>query len=70
MLKLPSAHSTEFSSSRVPRAQQGGMMVESDRELSSMAQALWDNDINRLQPGKDYRISLQVSKALGSTSHI
>ncbi|CAL8400383.1 unnamed protein product [Boreogadus saida] len=34
-------------------------MVESDRELSSMAQALWDNDVNRLQPGKDYRISLQ-----------
>ena len=36
-------------------------MVESDRELSAMAQALWDNDVNRLQPGKDYRISLQVN---------
>ncbi|KAG7262691.1 hypothetical protein CRUP_026055 [Coryphaenoides rupestris] len=24
-----------------------------------MAQALWDSDTNRLQPGKDYRISLQ-----------
>ncbi|KAM6970538.1 uridylate-specific endoribonuclease B [Aplochiton taeniatus] len=33
--------------------------IESDKELSSIAQQLWDNDINRLQPGKDYRISLQ-----------
>lgn len=36
------------------------IMIESDRELSAMVQELWDNDINRLQPGKDYRISLQV----------
>uniref|UniRef100_A0A3Q1IDL1 Uridylate-specific endoribonuclease n=1 Tax=Anabas testudineus TaxID=64144 RepID=A0A3Q1IDL1_ANATE len=34
-------------------------MIESDRVLSAMVQELWDNDINRLQPGKDYRISLQ-----------
>ncbi|XP_063059266.1 uridylate-specific endoribonuclease B isoform X2 [Engraulis encrasicolus] len=34
-------------------------MTESDRELSAMVQSLWDNDANRLQPGKDYRISLQ-----------
>lgn len=35
-------------------------MIESDRELSTMVQELWDNDVNRLKPGKDYRISLQV----------
>lgn len=35
-------------------------MIESDRELSAMVQELWDNDVNRLKPGKDYRISLQV----------
>lgn len=35
-------------------------MIESDRELSAMVQELWDNDVNRLMPGKDYRISLQV----------
>ncbi|KAG7220049.1 hypothetical protein INR49_018439 [Caranx melampygus] len=34
-------------------------MIESDRELSAMVQELWDNDVNRLKPGKDYRISLQ-----------
>ncbi|MBN3302491.1 uridylate-specific endoribonuclease B [Amia ocellicauda] len=34
-------------------------MNESDRELSAMAQELWDNDVNRLQPGNDYKISLQ-----------
>lgn len=38
------------------------MMIESDRELSAMVQELWDNDVNRLVPGKDYRISLQVCK--------
>lgn len=40
-------------------------MIESDRELSAMVQELWDNDVNRLTPGKDYRISLQVSGAAG-----
>lgn len=35
-------------------------MIESDRELSTIAQELWDSDTNRLKPGKDYRISLQV----------
>lgn len=35
-------------------------MMESERELSAMAQELWDNDVNRLKPGTDYRISLQV----------
>jgi len=35
-------------------------MIEGDRELSAMIQELWDNDINRLRPGIDYRISLQV----------
>lgn len=36
-------------------------MIESDPELSTIAQELWDNDVNRLRPGADYRISLQVS---------
>lgn len=36
-------------------------MIESDRELSALVQELWDNDVNRLKPGKDYRISLQVT---------
>ncbi|XP_012731641.2 poly(U)-specific endoribonuclease-B [Fundulus heteroclitus] len=35
------------------------MMIESDRELSAMVQEIWDNDVNRLKPGEDYRISLQ-----------
>lgn len=35
-------------------------MIESDRELSTMVQELWDNDVNRLRPGRDYQISLQV----------
>lgn len=35
-------------------------MTENDKELSTMVQELWDNDVNRLIPGKDYRISLQV----------
>jgi len=35
-------------------------MIEGDRELSAMIQELWDNDINRLRPGIDYRISLRV----------
>ncbi|KAM9781737.1 uridylate-specific endoribonuclease B isoform X2 [Syngnathus typhle] len=34
-------------------------MIESERELSAMVQELWDNDVNRLRPGQDYRISLQ-----------
>ncbi|XP_056587789.1 uridylate-specific endoribonuclease B [Triplophysa dalaica] len=34
-------------------------MIEGNRELSAMIQELWDNDINRLRPGIDYRISLQ-----------
>ncbi|KAA8586722.1 hypothetical protein FQN60_000558 [Etheostoma spectabile] len=42
-------------------------MIESDRELSAMVQELWDNDVNRLTPGKDYRISLQ-GKAGGSVA--
>lgn len=37
-------------------------MIESDRELSAMVQELWDNDVNRLKPGKDYQISLQVQQ--------
>lgn len=43
-----------------PLRDQEHSMIESDRELSAMVQELWDNDINRLTPGKDYRISLQV----------
>lgn len=39
---------------------QCNIMIESDRELSAMVQELWDNDVNRLRPGTDYRISLQV----------
>ncbi|KAI7796134.1 uridylate-specific endoribonuclease B [Triplophysa rosa] len=34
-------------------------MIEGDRELSAIIQELWDNDIKRLRPGIDYRISLQ-----------
>ncbi|XP_039629778.1 poly(U)-specific endoribonuclease-B [Polypterus senegalus] len=34
-------------------------MNDSDPQLSVVAQELWDNDVNRLQPGKDYKISLQ-----------
>ncbi|XP_077361890.1 uridylate-specific endoribonuclease B [Festucalex cinctus] len=34
-------------------------MTASESELSATVQELWDNDINRLRPGKDYRISLQ-----------
>ena len=61
-LPLPSAHSTQLSRSTEYRGpNREDVMVESDRELSAMAQALWDNDVNRLQPGKDYRISLQVN---------
>ena len=37
-------------------------MIESDRELSAMVQELWDNDVNRLKPGVDYKISLQVDR--------
>ncbi|XP_067915429.1 uridylate-specific endoribonuclease B [Heterodontus francisci] len=33
--------------------------MESDTELSGIAQILWDNDVNRLQPGIDYKIDLQ-----------
>ncbi|XP_032895241.1 poly(U)-specific endoribonuclease-B-like [Amblyraja radiata] len=33
--------------------------MESRAELSGIAQTLWDNDVNRLQPGIDYKISLQ-----------
>lgn len=44
-----------------PRTQlRSRIMIESDRELSAMVQELWDNDVNRLTPGKDYMISLQV----------
>ncbi|XP_018611855.1 uridylate-specific endoribonuclease B [Scleropages formosus] len=39
-------------------------MDESERELFVVVQELWDSDVNRLQPGKDYRISLQ-GKARG-----
>lgn len=35
-------------------------MIEGDRELSAIIQEIWDNDINRLRPGIDYRICLQV----------
>jgi hypothetical protein len=37
-------------------------MIEADRELSAMVQDIWDKDVNRLKPGTDYRISLQVAK--------
>ncbi|XP_078275535.1 uridylate-specific endoribonuclease B-like [Rhinoraja longicauda] len=33
--------------------------MESRAELSGIAQTLWDNDVNRLQPGIDVKISLQ-----------
>ncbi|KAK0152936.1 Poly(U)-specific endoribonuclease-B [Merluccius polli] len=60
-LSSTTVQSTEAppSSKQSDRLRGQDIMVESDRELSSMAQALWDNDVNRLQPGKDYRISLQ-----------
>ena len=37
-------------------------MSEADPELSSMVQELWNSDTNRLKPGIDYRISLQVRR--------
>ncbi|XP_053346821.1 uridylate-specific endoribonuclease B [Clarias gariepinus] len=37
-------------------------MTEQDPELTAVVQDVWDNDVNRLRPGTDYRISLQ-SKA-------
>ncbi|XP_078063561.1 uridylate-specific endoribonuclease B-like, partial [Mustelus asterias] len=33
--------------------------MASNTELSDIAQVLWDNDVNRLQPGVDYKIDLQ-----------
>uniref|UniRef100_UPI00398F55DF uridylate-specific endoribonuclease B n=1 Tax=Pristiophorus japonicus TaxID=55135 RepID=UPI00398F55DF len=33
--------------------------MENNTELSSIVQTLWDNDVNRLQPGIDYKIALQ-----------
>lgn len=35
-------------------------MTEHDPDLRAVVQEVWDNDINRLRPGTDYRISLQV----------
>lgn len=44
-----------------PRTEPGRhIMIETDRDLSAMVQELWDNDVNRLKPGVDYKISLQV----------
>lgn len=58
------------SSTAGPRTQPSGrIMIEGDRELSAMVQELWDNDVNRLKPGKDYRISLQVNKTHTQTLH-
>uniref|UniRef100_A0A4W3J5X4 Uridylate-specific endoribonuclease n=2 Tax=Callorhinchus milii TaxID=7868 RepID=A0A4W3J5X4_CALMI len=37
----------------------GQVVMDGNMELSEIAQKLWDSDVNRLQPGKDYRISLQ-----------
>ncbi|MGH0169680.1 UNVERIFIED_CONTAM: hypothetical protein FKN15_062656 [Acipenser sinensis] len=39
-------------------------MTEKDLYLSAMAQELWDNDMSRLQPGLDYKISLQGKAGL------
>ncbi|XP_058852575.1 uridylate-specific endoribonuclease B-like [Acipenser ruthenus] len=39
-------------------------MTEKDLHLSAMAQELWDNDMSRLQPGLDYKISLQGKAGL------
>ncbi|XP_072326971.1 uridylate-specific endoribonuclease B [Scyliorhinus torazame] len=33
--------------------------MENNTALSDVAQVLWDNDVNRLQPGIDYKIDLQ-----------
>ncbi|MCJ8740496.1 hypothetical protein PDJAM_G00059790 [Pangasius djambal] len=38
-------------------------MIEHDPDLTAVVQELWDNDINRLRPGTDYRISLQNKAA-------
>ncbi|XP_023647326.1 uridylate-specific endoribonuclease B isoform X2 [Paramormyrops kingsleyae] len=34
-------------------------MEESEMDLCAVVQGLWDHDVNRLQPGRDYSISLQ-----------
>ncbi|KAK1159272.1 poly(U)-specific endoribonuclease-B-like [Acipenser oxyrinchus oxyrinchus] len=39
-------------------------MTEKDLNLSAMVQELWDNDMSRLQPGLDYKISLQSKAGL------
>ncbi|KAK6475760.1 poly(U)-specific endoribonuclease-B-like [Huso huso] len=39
-------------------------MTEKDLHLSAMAQELWDNDMSRLLPGLDYKISLQGKAGL------
>ncbi|XP_048465931.1 uridylate-specific endoribonuclease B-like [Rhincodon typus] len=36
--------------------------MENNTELSDIAQILWDNDVNRLQPGIDYKINLQAAE--------
>ncbi|XP_053504711.1 uridylate-specific endoribonuclease B [Ictalurus furcatus] len=38
-------------------------MTEHDPDLRAVVQEVWDNDINRLRPGTDYRISLQSKAA-------
>jgi hypothetical protein len=42
-----------------------GAVEPSARELSSLSEAcgkLWDLDDNRLEPGRDYHLNLQVRK--------
>ncbi|XP_072922837.1 uridylate-specific endoribonuclease B isoform X1 [Hemitrygon akajei] len=53
ILPLPTECPHSFSQRTAP------YRMESNAELSDIAQTLWDNDVNRLQPGVDYKISLQ-----------
>lgn len=61
----PPSHNSPLQDQESSRG--GHIMIESDRELSAMVQELWDNDVNRLTPGRDYRISLQVCNTTGGS---
>ncbi|XP_043925218.1 poly(U)-specific endoribonuclease-B-like [Protopterus annectens] len=43
------------------------IISEKDTELSAIVQQLWDSDISRLKPGRDYKVSFQGNSA--STDH-
>ena len=41
-----------------------------NEEISAVLNELWDLDANRLKPGKDYIISVQVKTLIGGISRI